>query len=81
MYWAYPAEQARARSRRRILAFGGMLVLLVVMFFVILPSERHGTSQTSTLLNLGNRGYAAYVVLYMVTVGVGQVVTLRASAR
>jgi hypothetical protein len=49
------------------------------MFLMILPSKRHGTSETSSLLNMYNRSYAGYLILFTTAVAVGQIITLRMS--
>lgn len=79
IYWTYPPEKARPRAIRRVGAYGLVLAVLVTMFFLILPANRHGTSETSSLLNLSNKAYAAYLILFTVTAAVGQVITLRMS--
>lgn len=79
IYWTYPPEAARRKAIRRVGAYGLVLVLLVTMFFLILPPNRNGTSETSSLLNMTNKSYAAYLILFTVTAAVGQVITLRMS--
>jgi hypothetical protein len=79
IYWANPPERARPKARQRIVAFGVVLAVLVIMFFLILPSRRHGTSETSSLLNMHNPYYAAYLILFVTASAVGQIITLRMS--
>ncbi|HKS98855.1 MAG TPA: MAB_1171c family putative transporter [Rugosimonospora sp.] len=78
-YWAYPAEVARRRARQTIYAFAAVLAVLVTVFLVSLPMERHGTSETSSLLNLHNGTYAAYLVAVTTVIALGQVITVRVS--
>jgi hypothetical protein len=81
IYWAHRPDEAWPKARQRILAFGVILAALIAMFLAILPSERQGTSETSSLLNMHNPAYAAYVILFTVTAAVGQAITLRMSWR
>lgn len=75
--WAYPPETARPVAARRAAAFGLVLVVMVAIFFAVLPTNRHGTSATSSLLNMTNKYFAAYLILFTVATAVGQVITLR----
>jgi hypothetical protein len=79
IYWANPPEKARPKAVRRIVAFGIVLAALVTMFFLILPGERQGTSETSSLLNMHNPYYVVYLVLFVTASAVGQIITLRMS--
>jgi hypothetical protein len=81
IYWAYPPELARRRALKRIIIFGVLLIILITSFFLILPARRAGTSETSSLLNLSNPYYAAYLGFFAVAVAVGQVATLQGSLR
>jgi hypothetical protein len=81
IYWAHPTELARRRALKRIIIFGVVLTILITSFFLILPARRAGTSETSSLLNLSNPYYAAYLGFFTVAVAVGQVATLRESLR
>jgi hypothetical protein len=79
IYWARPPELARPIATRRVAAFGVVLIAMIAVFFSVLPTQRHGTSETSSLLNMTNKYFAAYLVLFTVAAAVGQVVTLRMS--
>jgi hypothetical protein len=79
IYWAHPPESARPRAVRWIAAYGVVLAALVTMFVLILPGRRHGTSETSSLLNMANPAFAAYLVVFTAAAGIGQVITLRMS--
>lgn len=52
---------------------------MITAFFLILPGQGQGTSETSSLLNLHNPYYAAYLALFVTTAAVGQIATLRGS--
>lgn len=79
IYWAHPPETARPIATRRAATFGVVLVVMVAIFFSVLPTNRHGTSATSSLLNMTNKYFAAYLIVFTVAAGVGQVITLRMS--
>lgn len=81
IYWAYPPELARKRALKRTIVFGVVLALLITSFFLILPAQRRGTSETSSLLNLSNPYYASYLVFFIIAVAAGQIATLRGSLR
>lgn len=81
IYWAHPPRLARRRALRRIIIFGIILALLVTSFLLILPGRRQGTSETSSLLNLSNPYYAAYLGFFIVAVAVGQIAALWGSLR
>lgn len=78
-YWAYPAQAARRRARRWVVAFGVILAALVTTFLVGLPMERHGSSETSSLLNMHHHSYAVYVIAVTAVIAAGQVITVRVS--
>lgn len=80
VYWTWPPDQARPRARRRLIAFGSLLVILVFLFFLALPSRRHG-AETASLLNVSNPDYALYLCCYTTVVAAGQVETVRLSLR
>jgi hypothetical protein len=79
IYWAHPPETARRIATRRCAAFGVVLVAMIVVFFWVQPTHRNGTSATSSLLNMTNKYFAAYLILFTVAAAVGQVITLRMS--
>lgn len=79
--WTSPAEQTRRRAGRLVAGFAVALAVLVTVFAIALPLERHGTSATSSLLNLSNPAYAGYTVLFISLVAVGQVATVTVSWR
>jgi hypothetical protein len=80
VYWTWPPEQARPQARRRLIAFGSLLVTLVFLFLLALPSRRHG-AETASLLNVSNPSYALYFCCYTTVVATGQVETMRLSLR
>ncbi|MFC0548296.1 MAB_1171c family putative transporter [Kutzneria chonburiensis] len=77
IYWAQPPETARRTAARRCAVFGLVLVAMIIVFFWVQPTHRDGTSATSSLLNMTNKYFAAYLILFTVAAAVGQVVTLR----
>jgi hypothetical protein len=79
MYWAHPPDLARRQARKRIIAYSIALALLITIFLLILPEQRQGTSETSSLLNLHNPHYALYLVLFVTATAIGQMVALRGS--
>jgi hypothetical protein len=81
VYWSYPPELARPKAQRRLAAFGIVLAILIVMFYWALPSERHGTAETASLLNMHNPRYVSYLFLYLATVATGQMLTMNLSLR
>lgn len=78
-YWARPPAQAKREARRVVAGYAVATIALVTMFMALLPLERQSDSENLSLLNMGNDAYASYLVIYTIVIGVGQVVTLRAS--
>lgn len=79
VHWSRQPEQARPEARRRVLVFGAALIVLVVLFFLLGPLQHYGDAQTASTMHMTERGYAAYMGLYLAICAVGQVETLRLS--
>ncbi|WP_242911363.1 MAB_1171c family putative transporter [Actinomadura terrae] len=78
VHWSYPPKLAGAKARKRVLAFGMMIIILIAMFVFALPSRRHD-AETASLLNMQNPRYCAYLYLYLGVIAVGQIITMRLS--
>jgi hypothetical protein len=79
IYWVSPAEVAKRLARRTVVVFGIVLAVLVTVFLLTFPMERHGTSATSSLLNMRNTSFAGYLIAVTLVIAVGQIITLRVS--
>ncbi|MGP4000348.1 MAB_1171c family putative transporter [Streptomyces sp. 8N706] len=81
IHWSHPPEQARITARRRILVFCVALAVLVTLFFAIDPYRQDVRAQGALPGSMHNVQYASYTLFYITICAVGQVETVRLSAR
>lgn len=81
IHWSKPPHEARALAKRCVYFFIGTLMTLVALFFLIDPYRASVSAENSLLLNMGDPGYALYLLFYVTVCAVGQVATLHMAYR